>query len=221
MSRRMIWVPEASRRRLVMILAAITAVTVLQAVVGATPTRALTTAPDDTYMTNGKVYATALSEDGSTLYIGGKFNRVRENPPGVAGISRVVSNVAAIDVATGAALRTWRPQVTGGAEVVRSLGVEDGKVFIGGNFTAVGGEPRKNLAAVDANTGAVSSFAPAVGGATSYVYALQASGSKLYIGGGFKNVDRASRGNLAAFDLTSGLIDPAWKPRTNGKVRAL
>ncbi len=221
MSRRTTWVPEALSRRLVVVLSAMIAVMVLQAIVGVPPAGALTTAPDDTYMTNGKVYATALSEDGGTLYIGGKFNRVRENPPGVPGISRSVSNVAAIDVATGAALRTWRPQVTGDGAVVRSLAVKDGRVFIGGNFTAVGGEPRKNLAAVDANTGAVSSFAPVVGGATSYVYALQARGSKLYAGGGFLSVDGLPRGNLAAFDLASGALDPAWKPKTAGKVRAL
>jgi hypothetical protein len=49
-------------------------------------------------MTNGEIYATAVSEDSNTLYIGGKFTRVRENPPGESGITRTVSNVAAINV---------------------------------------------------------------------------------------------------------------------------
>src|SRR4028118_1530050 len=58
--------------------------------------------PDDTWMTNGTVYAHALSEDGKTLYIGGRFNSVREKPLGTAGKTLSVNNVAAIDVATGA-----------------------------------------------------------------------------------------------------------------------
>ena len=45
-----------------------TAVVVLQAIVGASPARALTTTPDDTYTTNRKVYATALSENRKILY---------------------------------------------------------------------------------------------------------------------------------------------------------
>ena len=44
------------------------AVVVLQAIVGASPARALTTTPDDTYTTNRKVYATALSENRKILY---------------------------------------------------------------------------------------------------------------------------------------------------------
>jgi hypothetical protein len=37
--------------------------------------------PDRTWNTNGTVFDTELSKDGSTLYIGGKFTSVRETPP--------------------------------------------------------------------------------------------------------------------------------------------
>jgi hypothetical protein len=94
----------------------------------------------------------------------------------------------------------WRPQATGDGAVVRSLAVKDGLVYIGGNFTAVEGEPRRNLAAVGANTASVilSPFAPQVGGATSYVYALEvyaleADGSKLCAGGGLSKADGEPR----------------------------
>jgi Domain of unknown function (DUF5122) beta-propeller len=207
-------------RRIMLVLSAIATVMVMQALVGAPPARALSTTPDDTWMTNGKVYATALSEDGSTLYIGGKFTSVRENPPGTEGLSRRVSNLAAINLEDGKALR-WKPQVTGDGAVVHSLAVKDGRVFIGGNFTAVGGEPRKNLAAVDATDGSVDPFAPQVGGANSYVYALLAGDSKLYIGGAFNTVDGQSRWKLAAFDLATGALDPVWRPTAEGRVRDL
>jgi hypothetical protein len=225
MSRRLILVLETLNGRLYSALSVWAAVMVIQAILSASPVLALTETPDDTYMTNGKVYATALSGDGNILYIGGEFTRVTQNPPGKSGISRKVSNVAAINVKTGAAIRTWRPQVTGDGAVVRSLAVKKGRVFIGGNFTAVKGKPRKNLAAVSANTKKavrLSPFAPQVGDDTSHVYALEAGDHKLYTGGGFSKVNGVPRKNLAAFSLATGALDRNWKPGTrSSKVRAL
>ena len=184
--------------------------------------------PERTWNTNGTVFDTELSADGDTLYIGGKFTTVRENPPGVAGASVAVSNVAAIDVATGDAVNTWTPRVTGDGAVVRSLAVKGGKVFIGGNFTAVGGQPRQHLAAVDAADGSVDPFAPQVtkGNKPPYVFALLAGESKLYVGGQFSQVNTKGRLNLAAFDLGTGALDPAWRPKASNteashKVREL
>jgi hypothetical protein len=211
MSRRLKLVTETSNGRLFLALAVLAAGMVIQAILGASPALALSERPDDTYMTNGKVYATALSRDGNVLYIGGEFTRVGQK----SGSSFTVKNVAAINVKTGAAIRTWRPEVTGQDAVVRSLAVKNGKVYIGGNFTSVEGKPRKNLAAVGAYTKAVvlSPFAPQVGGDTSYVFALEAGDRKLYAGGGFSKVNGAPRKNLAAFSLKTGALDRHWKPK--------
>jgi Bacterial Ig-like domain len=185
--------------------------------------------PDRTWNTNGTVFDTELSKDGSTLYIGGKFTSVRETPPGEAGRSFAANGVAAIDVATGEAKSGWNPNVAGGAATVRALELSaDGyKLFIGGNFASVGGQPRQNLAAVDATYGTVDAFAPTVtaSGQTPWVYALLAEGSKLYAGGSFSNVDGRQRAKLAAFDINptgGGELDPAWRPNVNGNnVREL
>jgi hypothetical protein len=208
MSRRSILVPETSAGRLLLALSVLAAVMMIQPIFGASPALALSEIPDNTYMTNGKVYATALSGDGKVLYIGGEFTEVEQK----SGESYKVSNLAAINVETGAAIGTWRPKVSGN---VRSLAVQNGKVFIGGNFTAVEGEPRKNLAAVGAYTKAVvlSPFNPQVGGDSSYVFALEAGDRKLYAGGGFSKVDGAPRKNLAAFSLKTGALDRHWKPK--------
>jgi hypothetical protein len=211
MSRRLQLVTETSNGRLFLALAVLAAGMVIQAILGASPALALSERPDDTYMTNGKVYATALSVDGDVLYIGGEFTRVGQK----SGSSFTVKNVAAINVKTGTAIRTWRPEVTGHEAVVRALAVKNGKVYIGGNFTSVEGKPRKNLAAVGAYTKAVvlSPFAPQVGGDTSYVFALEAGERKLYAGGGFSKVNGAPRKNLAAFSLKTGALDRHWRPK--------
>src|ERR671921_168524 len=211
MSRRLKLVTEMSNGRLFLALAVLAAGMVIQAILGASPALALSERPDDTYMTNGKIYATALSGDGDVLYIGGEFTRVGQK----SGSSFTVKNVAAINVKTGAAIRTWRPEVTGHEAVVRALAVKNGKVYIGGNFTSVEGKPRKNLAAVGAYTKAVvlSPFSPQVGGDTSYVFALEAGDRKLYAGGGFSKVNGAPRKNLAAFSLKTGALDRRWKPK--------
>jgi len=181
--------------------------------------------PDQTWMTSGNVYAQALSEDGKTLYIGGKFKQLREKPPGTPGKTLAVNNVAAIDVATGTPVSNWRPAVTGDSSTnteVRALAAKNGRVYIGGTFASVDGQPRRNLAAVDAVTGAVSSsFDTVVGDSTSVVYGLAANDSRLYVGGKFAEVDGTRRGNLAALDSSSGALDADWKARTNGLVRKL
>jgi hypothetical protein len=211
MSRRLILVPETLSGRLSLAFAVLAAVMMIQAILGASPALAVSETPDDTYMTNGKVYATALSADGDILYIGGEFTKVSQK----SGSSFTVNNVAAINVKTGAAIRTWSPKVTGRDAVVRSLAVKNGKLYIGGNFTTVEGKPRKNLAAVGAYTKAVvlSPFSPQVGGDTSYVFALEAGDRKLYVGGGFSKVNGAPRKNLAAFSLETGALDRHWKPK--------
>ena len=176
------------------------------------------------WTTNGIVYASALSEDGQTLYIGGKFTQVRP-PAGAAGQALSVGRVAAIDVDTGAPIRTWNPNVTsndGTAPVVRSLAVRGGRVYVGGQFTTVGGQAHRNLAAVDATTGAVAgSFAPTVGDSTSTVFALAADSSRLYVGGQFASVNGTGRANLVALNPSTGATDNAWRARANRVVRAL
>ncbi len=220
MSRRLILVPETLNGRLILTLSVLAAVMVILAILDASPALALSETPDNTYMTNGKVYASALSGDGKVLYIGGEFTEVRQR----SGVGRKVSNLAAINVQTGAAISTWRPKVSGKDAVVRSLAVRNGKVFIGGKFTAVEGKPRQNLAAVGTYTKAVvlSPFSPQVGSDTSYVFALEAGDRKLYAGGGFSKVNGAPRKNLAAFSLKTGALDRHWKPETrSSKVKAL
>jgi hypothetical protein len=212
-------------RQLVLVLSMILlAVVVADAVTtSAHAAQGLGPTPDQTWMTNGNVYAQALSADKETLYIGGKFSQLRKNPEGQGGKVFKVNNVAAIDVATGTPIRKWHPSVTNGnaATEVRALAVMNRQVYIGGTFNAVDGQTRRNLAAVRVNKGKVSSFAPTVGGSTSVVYTILPSDSRLYIGGRFQEVNGKSRENLASFTLPSGSLDSTWQAQADSTVREL
>jgi hypothetical protein len=82
-------------------------------------------------------------------------------------------------------------------------------VYVGGSFrnAIVDGRPvsRKRLAAVDARTGDLLPWAPAINGTVS---ALAASGSSLYISGKFTTVGGQPRAGLAGIHLTTGAVGP-------------
>src|SRR5437879_673224 len=90
----------------------------------------------DFYVTNGTVNAAVVS--GNTLYIGGEFTQV--GPATGGGV--------AIDEASGAPL-VVSPSVTGIVLAVVPDG--SGGWYIGGDFRAVGGVSRQNLAHVLSN----------------------------------------------------------------------
>lgn len=65
---------------------------------------------------------------------------------------------------------------------VRTILRVGSKIYIGGSFTSVAGKPRSNLAAINANTGRLTGWAPKANG---QVRALAASpnGTRIYAGG--------------------------------------
>ena len=164
--------------------------------------------PRLTASVNGTVYS--VIQSGNTIYLAGAFTSATD---GSGTVTR--NNAAAIDVSTGQ-LTGWNPNVNGEVDAVTA---SSGNVYLGGNFSAVGGTSRLRLAEVDASSGAVStSF---VHSASADVRSLAVSSSLLYAGGGFGTVDGIPRANLAAFSLSSGALDSSWQPATNGPVRAL
>jgi hypothetical protein len=181
---------------------------------------------DDTWMTNG--FVRSIAKLGNTIYIGGKFTSVRACPAGTAcGPAIAVKNVAAFDATTGNAIASFSPEVTGGTDVtVFALAVLNGRLFIGGRFTAVDGTARRNFAAVDAATGDLVGEVDASIGTepAHFVKALLAAGDRIYVGGVFNGVvdgiNTYSRIRLAAFD-SAGTLDPKWRPRADATVSSL
>ena len=212
----------ASKRTAWGLLTVVASVVVLL-LLGTSPAYAIGGTPDDTWMTNGTVFAQTLSEDGNTLYIGGRFTVLRENPSGEPGQVSSVNSLAAIDVETGEPIPSWRPRVTGTDAIVQSIALKNGRLFVGGNFSAVNGEPRQNLAEVDPVDGSLKPFAPQVTYVNNTlpptVNTMLMDNSRLYIGGDFNQVNGKSRGKLAAFSLSTGVLDNLWKPKTSRVVK--
>jgi hypothetical protein len=186
--------------------------------VPAAPT--LSPTPDQTWMTNGKVYA--IIRYGDYIYVGGQFTKARDMP---LGKTFRATNLARFDADTGVADPSWTPDVTGADPTitrVNALVAAGGKIWVGGKFDAVDGIARRNLAAVSPQTGVVDpSIDPLVGSETSAgVRALLASNTKVYVGGGFGRIDGKGRNNLGALDL-SGEVDQTWQPKTDSSVRSL
>jgi hypothetical protein len=169
---------------------------------------------DRTYQANGPV--AAMVTVNNVTYLGGAFTSLR--PAGTApGSPAAVArhHLAAINSTTGQLL-AWNPGTDG---VVRAMAASPNGaiIYVGGDFGHVRGLVRQRVAAVNASTGAVTSFTASAGVS---VYGLAASASKVYIAGSFSNVKGHSRLRLAAVS-TRGVLDPDWTPSANAAVRAI
>jgi len=182
------------------------------------PALAATGTPDNTWMTNGTVFA--LVRAGSYVYAGGQFTKESQNPPGQAGEKFASVGIARFDAVTGAVDKSWKVTVTnadGSRATVRAIAIAGGNVFFGGTFDRVNGEVRSNIAAVSETDGSLASFAPVM---NNNVMSMISNGSTVYVGGAFTTVDGFGRSRLAAFN-TSGTLLNTWRPRASALVRSV
>lgn len=155
----------------------------------------------------------ALAVSGSLVYAGGYFTNIGGQPR---------NRIAALDATTGA-VTAWDPNANGAVAVLAVSGstVYAAASFISG-FTSIGGQPRNEIAAIDATTGAVTAWNPHPDAPFGFarVEALTVSGSTVYAGGSFASIGGQTRNNLAAIDATTGDAT-AWDPRADRDVLAL
>lgn len=159
---------------------------------------------DGVWAPNNTVFDTASAN--GTLYLAGAFGSVGENT-GLA---------APIDMTTGEATSEPYPRVyehrsppsVGSGRVNFILPDGEGGWFLGGEFTDVGGLPRKNLAHILDDGSVDPAFAPTV---DKPVRHMALSGQTLVIAGEFASVSGHVRHNLAALDVTDGSVLD-WSP---------
>ena len=160
-----------------------------------------------TWQVNGVVWS--MTTVGNTVYATGNFTKAR--PPGTApGSAKEVTrkNILAFDIRTGDLITSFNHSLNGqGLRITRS---PDGKrVYVGGEFTEVDGQPRSRIAAFDTATGKlVPTFAPKV---SNKVRAIAATNNWVFIGGNFFNVNGKSRTRLASIRASDGAVSD-WRP---------
>ena len=144
---------------------------------------------------------------GNTVYVGGEFANAR--PAGAAAGTNLAprSNLLAYDLATGVLKTTFAPVVNGKVKTV-TASPDGSKLYIGGNFTTVNGQPRNRIAAINLADGSLDkTFVPSANGA---VDAIHATADTVYLGGTFSTVDGVARGRLAAVTAAGRLT--SWAP---------
>ncbi|MDC1142121.1 putative Ig domain-containing protein [Planctomycetota bacterium] len=151
-----------------------------------------------------------MVEDGTGgWYIGGEFTKCNGLPR--QGLARIHSN-GVIDTAFDAKLDG----------VVRAL-VQDGNtLYVGGDFQNAGTYQREHFAAIELQSGANYGKPTALRLTfNNSIRAMLLSGSLLYTGGDFSDIDTVAYGKVARIDLTLGQVDATFNPSVVGTVRTM
>ena len=162
---------------------------------------------------DGNVYALAAQADGR-LILGGQFATLHPS----VGIAVGRNNLARVN-ADGSADLGFDPNANGPVRAV--LLQPDGKILIGGDFTAVGGVTRNRVARLNTDGTLDATFSPNVGGTAAAVNALLVlPDGRVVIGGSFTSVGGVTRNRIARLSAT-GVLDATWDPNFNNIVFAL
>ncbi len=146
---------------------------------------------------------------GTNVYFGGTFTTVGM-------VNR--KNFAAVHKTTGAYIAFGSEPNNGVEQLALDTSVTPPVVYVVGAFQNVGGTERFGGAAFRTDTGALTSWNPAVEGA---IRAIAISGNVTYIGGTFTSVNEGkNRKYLAQLDKVTGMTTP-WAGDANGNVSAL
>ena len=161
----------------------------------------------------------AIGVQGTRILVGGRFNRI--------GPRLKLRNLVKLDLATGAVDPAFQPDPSPTFDItddptVSSLASDGTRLFVGGDFTSIGGQNNVDrLAAVDLSTGAADpAWDPQPNDAP---LALTYDGTSLFAGGNWTTIDgsAANPDRLAKLDPATGVVDPVFDPNPTATVRAL
>jgi PKD repeat protein len=161
------------------------------------------------HVLNGKVLS--IAQVGGTMVLGGEFTQARNN-----GSTQTLAraNLLAFDATTGQISTTFVPNPNGPVNVVLPAG--DGtSVYVGGSFTSIAGEARKNLVRLDVSSGAVlPGFNP--GKVAGQVKDLRLSGGRLWVAGAFTHIANNQQAALATLNPATGALSPFFRGVVTG-----
>jgi hypothetical protein len=215
---------SAAFRRTGLLSSGLAVVALLSLVTPARAASGAATTPDATWGTaaagtSGRSQLVLAEQPvGGTVYLGGQFTQLV--PPAGSGAAAVGRNrLAALDVA-GRTLLPWNPNAD---KTVRALALSaDGtKLYVGGDFSKIGGVYAPKIAMLDLATGkVVKTFKSTVKGR---VFSIALSGNRLFVAGDFTEAVgpggvRVTRNRVAALDALTGAVLP-WTPPALGPGR--
>jgi hypothetical protein len=168
---------------------------------------------------NGNVRSIVVKKN--TVYVGGEF--AGDNSIGVTPVHR--DHIAALNAKTGEAT-LWDPDIT---DDVYCMALSGTTLYVGGSFNgdaSIGSAHRDFLAAL--NTAGNGTSVPYVRDwepdPDNSVLVMALSGTTLYVGGAFSNVDGDPHPFLVALDTTAttpGNYASSWNPEVNDAVYSL
>jgi hypothetical protein len=145
----------------------------------------------------GQVEALAVS--GETVYAGGTTMHCAED-----GFGCDPGGMAVFDARTGRTL-PWPEVQDGDAGAVFALAVVGDRLYVGGSFTSIGRQRRKNLGVMSATNGEPVDWDPRP---SDSVTSLVATGDDVLVGGDFGGLDSRPRADLAAMALDGPSLLP-------------
>ena len=166
---------------------------------------------------DAQVWTTEYAD--GVFYVGGFFTSIS----GTNGnFSR--NRLAAID--TSGNILPWDPDA--GTASVLDLKIHDGKAYIAGDFSGIGGDPSQfdfaifTTAGTGINTGFKIPFSGNPGGTGVNKIAIDAANNNFYIGGSFTGVTGTSNQKILAYDIDTLTMLPGFTGvNVDGQVRAM
>ncbi len=154
----------------------------------------------------------ALKISAGVAYVGGYFQKT-------AGIS---IGAAAVDLAGNSGVGVWQSWAPNPNGFVRAIEVAADGIFLGGDFSTVGGASRSSFVQVNKTNGTVTAWNQSTNALDiNSVWGLLLQGNTLYVAGQFQSVGGRSQYHLASFDVSAGTANPALIPDPNNSVTAL
>ncbi|WP_235737783.1 PKD domain-containing protein [Nocardioides alcanivorans] len=154
---------------------------------------------------NGVVQKVVDAGDGETVYVAGNFTSI-------SGVAR--NRIARIRISDGSVVSTFDAGAVTGQ--IRDAGLADGRLWIGGAFTHVGGKAQRALATLDPTTGARTTFMGMTlagnhndGNTQVLKFDISPDGDRLVAVGNFHTVDGVVNHQLTVLDTSGGAAAPA------------
>ncbi|MGU3646435.1 DNRLRE domain-containing protein [Microbacterium sp. C23T] len=171
-----------------------------------------------TWQTDGTVYA--LAQSAGRVVAGGTFSELRP-PEGGSGTPVAANGLAILDAETGNpdSCQLSLSLIGGTPAIYAATTAPDGNsVYIGGNFSNVGGVSTGRIAQIDVRTCTVMSLRlPTI---SSIVHTIAVKGTTMYFGGMFLTVGGEPRQRFAAVDVTTGALLP-WTANADDTGRGI